>query len=311
MSSDIRNVVIIGTGPAGLTAAIYNARANLKPLVIRGTLPGGQLTQTSEIENFPGFENGIDGNQLMETMAKQAERFGAEYMEGEVEKIDGDKPPFTLHVSGETIKANAVIIASGARPRRLGLASEDKFYGRGVSTCATCDGFFYRGKTVAVVGGGDSAMEEATFLTRHADKVYLLHRRQVFRASPIMLERAKKNPKIEMVLDVGIEEVLGDEQGVHGVRLKHLPSGESRELSVHGFFLAIGHIPNTDFVKGKVKMDDEGYILVEPGTTHTNVKGIFSAGDVSDRRYRQAITAAGMGCAAALEVQHYLESLED
>ena len=305
----VRNIVIIGSGPAGLTAALYAGRANLGPIVISGALPGGQLTQTSEIENFPGFEQGVDGTQLMETMRKQAARFNAEFIDGEVESIEGGKSPFTLKVAGgDAFRALTIIIASGARPRRLGLASEEKFFGHGVSSCATCDGFFYRGKTVAVVGGGDSACEEANFLTRFASKVYLIHRRTGFRASPIMIDRVQQNPKIEMVLEYTPEEIVGGDAGVTGVKVRQVKTGAIRSIAVDGFFLAIGHIPNTDFLKGLVEMDEEGFVIVKPNTRQTSVEGIFSAGDVSDKKYRQAITAAGTGCAAALEAQHWLEA---
>jgi len=304
----MHNVVIIGSGCAGNTAAVYTARAGLNPLVIKGLEAGGQLSITSEVENFPGFPEGILGPELVENMKKQAERFGAIYKDGEVTEADLSKRPFRLKLEGEWIETRTLIVASGAKARWLDLPSEQKLIGRGVSSCATCDGFFYRGKEIMVVGGGDSAMEEANFLTRFGRRVALVHRRDTFRASKIMLERVKENPKIEMILNTAVEEVFDVSKGeVTGVRLKNLVTGETTTRDVDGFFVAIGHIPNTKIFQGQLDLDPDGYLLSHGGA-RTNIHGVFHAGDVQDRVYRQAITAAGAGCMAAIEAERLLEA---
>ena len=304
----MHNVVIIGSGCAGNTAAVYAARASLKPLVIAGHEPGGQLSLTTLVENFPGFPEGIDGPLLVENMKKQAENFGAEYMHATVDDAELSKRPFRLNVDGDWIETRTLIVASGASARWLGLESEQKLIGHGVSSCATCDGFFYRDKQIMVIGGGDSAMEEANFLTRFGRQVMLVHRRDQFRASKIMLDRVKANPKIKMVLDTVVEEVYGIEKGfVTGARLKNVATGEVTEPEVDGFFVAIGHIPNTKIFRGQIDLDPDGYI-VSHGGARTNITGVFHAGDVQDRTYRQAITAAGAGCMAAIEVERFLEA---
>ncbi len=306
----MRKVVIIGSGCAGNTAAIYTARANLAPLVIEGLEAGGQLTLTTEVENFPGFPEGIMGPELVENMKKQAQRFGAEYKAGNVDKADLSQRPFKLWVGEELIEAEALIIASGASARWLGIDSEQKLIGHGVSSCATCDGFFFRDQPVTVVGGGDSAMEEATFLTKFASEVALVHRRDEFRASKIMLERAEKNDKIKKLTPMVIDEVLGVEEGeVKGVRLRNIETGETMVHDTAALFLAIGHIPNTTIFKGQLDLDPEGYI-VGKGGARTSIDGVFHAGDVEDRIYRQAITAAGAGCKAAIEAERFLADHE-
>src|ERR1700722_429274 len=304
---DIRDVVIIGSGCAGHTAALYSARANLKPLVIEGHEPGGQLGMTTSVENFPGFPDGIQGPELVENMRKQASRFGAEDRIGHVSKADLSKRPVELTIGKEVIQTRTLIIASGASARWLGLPSEQALIGHGVSSCATCDGFFFSGKEIAVIGGGDSAMEEALFLTRFASKVTLIHRREQFRSSRIMLERAMAHDKIKFLTNTAVEEVLGVEQKeVSGLRLKNTLNHEESTLPVSAMFLGIGHIPNAKMFHGLLDLDDDGYIRTTD-QVFTRVPGVFACGDVQDRRYRQAITAAGSGCMAALEVEKYLE----
>lgn len=301
-------VVIIGSGCAGNTAAIYTGRAGLEPLVVQGNEVGGQLSLTTEVENFPGFPEGINGPDLIENMRRQAERFGAVYRNGQVIEADLSKRPFRLNIDGEWVETRTLIVASGAKARWLDLPSEQKLIGHGVSSCATCDGFFYREKKIMVVGGGDSAMEEANFLTRFGREVALVHRRDTFRASKIMLDRARANPKIEFVMNTAIDEVYDVKQNiVTGVRLRNLQTGETWERDVDGLFIAIGHIPNTQVFKGQLDLDPDGY-LISHGGARTNIHGVFHAGDVQDRIYRQAITAAGAGCMAAIEAERTLES---
>jgi thioredoxin reductase (NADPH) len=307
MSDEVREVIVLGSGPAGLTAAIYAARAELSPLVIEGMQPGGQLTITTDVENFPGFENGIMGPELMDIMKKQAARFGTEFVQTTVDRVELDGEVKTLYAGDKEFRCRALIISTGATARWLGLESEDKLKGYGVSACATCDGFFFKEKVIAVVGGGDSALEEATFLTKFGSKVYLLHRRDELRASKAMQARAFANKKLEVVWNSTIDEVLGSpETGLTGVRLKNTKTGELSELACQGLFIAIGHDPNTQIFKGQLDMDENGYLLIESGSTRTNKPGVFAAGDVSDHVYRQAITAAGMGCMAALNAEKYL-----
>jgi thioredoxin reductase (NADPH) len=304
----LRNVVIVGSGCAGNTAAIYTARANLQPLVISGHEAGGQLSLTTLVENFPGFPEGINGPDLVENMKKQAQNFGAEYMHGAVNDTDLSTRPFRINVEGEWIETRTLIIASGASARWLGLPNEQKLIGHGVSSCATCDGFFYRDKKIMVIGGGDSAMEEANFLTRFGRTVTLVHRREDFRASKIMLDRARHNPKIKFLTSTVVEDILDpDKQSVTHVRLRHLPTGKVWEEEVDGFFVAIGHIPNTAVFNGQIATDPDGYIFSQGGA-RTNIPGVFHAGDVQDRVYRQAITASGAGCMAAIEAERYLEA---
>ena len=304
--------IIVGTGPAGLTAAIYLARANLNPLVIEGPQPGGQLTTTTEVENFPGFPDGIMGPELMDNMRKQAERFGAEFRTGWVNSIDASNRPFKLQVEGlGELVTDTLIISTGASAKYLGIPGEQDNIGRGVSTCATCDGFFFRGKEIIVIGGGDSALEEAGFLTKFASKVTLVHRRDELRGSKIMQDRVRNNEKVEMALDRTPIEVLTGEHGVTGLKVRNNETTEEETITASGVFVAIGHHPNTGFVKGLVDTDENGYIVVKPGTSETNIPGIFACGDVQDNRYRQAITAAGSGCMAALDYEKYIESLHD
>lgn len=302
-----RNVIIIGSGPAGWTAAIYAARADLKPILFEGPQPGGQLTTTTEVENFPGFPEGVLGSELMAKMREQALRFGTEIIPETVTAVDFSSRPFKVTAGDKTYDAETVIVSTGATARRLGLESEKALYGKGVSACATCDGFFFRGKTVIIVGGGDSAMEEANFLTRFATKVYLAHRRDAFRASKVMQDRTFANPKIEVLWNTAIDEILGVDVGhVTGVRLKDTVTGETRELALDGVFAAIGHEPNTALFKGVLELDEKNYIKTVPGSARTNVDGVFAAGDVQDAKYRQAISAAGSGCMAALEAEKFL-----
>ena len=304
----MQNVVIIGSGCAGNTAAIYSARANLKPLVVAGHEAGGQLSLTTLVENFPGFPDGIDGPILVENMKLQAQQFGAEFVHGSVIDTDLSQRPFRLNVEGEWIESRTLIVATGASARWLGLASEQKLIGHGVSSCATCDGFFYRGKKIMVIGGGDSAMEEANFLSRFGSEVTVVHRREEFRASKIMLDRARHNPKIKFLTNTIVEEIYDvSEQLVSGVRLRNTKTGLVWDEDVDGFFLAIGHIPNTKVFKGQIETDADGYI-VSKGGARTNIPGVFHAGDVQDRAYRQAVTASGAGCMAAIEVEKFLEA---
>ncbi len=305
----MRNLVIIGSGPAGLTAAIYAARANLSPLLIEGWQSGGQLTTTTEVENYPGFSKGIMGPELMKEMRGQAERFGTEFLTGDVSAVDLSQRPFRLTIDGEqTVEAAALILATGASAIQLGLPNEQRLTGHGVSTCATCDGYFFRGQDLVVVGGGDSALEEATFLTKFARTVTIVHRRDKLRASKIMQDRAMKNEKISFAWNSVIDDILGQDL-VTGVRLRNIVTGTSTELSCAGVFVAIGHRPNTGLVKGQVAMDETGYVLTSQGTA-TNVPGLFAAGDVQDTKYRQAITAAGSGCMAAIDAERFLEHRE-
>ncbi|MEN6532293.1 MAG: thioredoxin-disulfide reductase [Bryobacteraceae bacterium] len=304
----MRNVIIVGSGCAGNTAAIYSARANLQPLVVGGNEPGGQLSITTLVENFPGFPEGIDGPELVENIRKQAEKFGAEYKQGAVIEADLSRRPFRLNIEGEWMETRALIIATGASARWIGLPSEQKLIGHGVSSCATCDGFFYRGKKIMVVGGGDSAIEEATFLTHFGSEVSIVHRRDEFRASKIMQDRARKHPKIKLVMSAVVDEVFDVEKGVvTGVRLKSTKDGHTWEQEVDGLFIAIGHIPNTKVFDGQIELNPAGYI-VSKGGARTSVEGVFHAGDVQDHVYRQAITAAGAGCMAAIEAERFLQA---
>ena len=307
MSENHERVIIIGSGPAGLTAAIYTSRANLDTTVIAGFQSGGQLMLTSEVENFPGFPEGIQGPELMDSLRKQAERFGAKFIDEDAVRVDFSSLEHKVYTETDCYEASAIIVATGASAMWLGLPSEERLRGKGVSSCATCDGFFFRGKEIAVIGGGDSALEEALFLTKFASKVTLIHRRDKFRASKIMQERAQKNPKIEFVADTKVEEILGDTK-VNGLRLHNLKEGRTSDLPLEGVFVAIGHKPNTDIFTGWLDMNDKGYLTTIDDTA-TSVRGVFVAGDVYDFRYRQAITAAASGCKAALDAEKYLEAL--
>ncbi|MCC6796100.1 MAG: thioredoxin-disulfide reductase [Candidatus Hydrogenedentes bacterium] len=314
----MEKVIIIGSGPAGYTAALYSARANLSPLLFEGELskdilPGGQLMTTTEVENYPGFPEGVTGPEMMELFKKQAERFGARIESKTITSVDFSKRPFTLVSGKETFQAKSIIIATGATAKYLGLPSEETYMNRGVSACATCDGALprFRNKPLVVVGGGDTAMEEAIFLTNYASKVHIVHRRDKFRASKIMADRAIANPKIVCEWNSTVDEVLGDEKlGVTGVRLKDVNTGVTRDIECTGYFSAIGHKPNTDLFKGVLDMDETGYLVTKPGSTYTNIDGVFAAGDVQDRVYRQAITAAGSGCMAAIDCTRWLEANE-
>jgi len=306
--SDVRDVIIIGGGPAGYTAALYTARANLRPLVIEGFNWGGQLMITSDVENYPGYADGVLGPAMMADFRRQAERFGAEFVTDDVTRVDFTEAPFRVFVGEEEHRADAVIVATGATARQLGLPSEQTLQGRGVSYCATCDGAFFRDKVVVVVGGGDSAMEEAGFLSRFARKVVIVHRREEFRASPIMVDRARSNEKIELVLNAVVDEVLGTDEGrVTGVRLRDTVTDETRDLEADGLFVAVGHDPSSALFLDWLDHDEQGYLVTEPGSTRTNIPGVFAAGDVQDHTYRQAVTAAGSGTMAALDAQRYLE----
>lgn len=305
----IEHVIIIGSGPAGYTAALYAARANLSPLLFSGAEPGGQLTTTTDVENYPGFPKGIQGPELVLAMREQAERFGTRVLDDAVTAVDLSQRPFTVTSPSGTYQAQTIIIATGASAKRLGIESEKALYGKGVSACATCDGFFFKNKKVIVVGGGDSAMEEATFLTRFASQVTVVHRRAELRASKIMQERALKNPKIDFVWNSAIEEILGVDVGhVTGVKIKNIETGEVSERPIDGVFSAIGHEPNTKLFAGQIELDAKGYIVTKPGSSATSVPGVFAGGDVMDARYRQAVTAAGTGCMAAIDVEKFIEA---
>ncbi len=307
-TNTIENVIIIGSGPAGLTSAVYTARANLKPLMIEGEEAGGQLMITTEVENYPGFEHGITGPDLISVMRKQAERFGTRFITKNVTKVDFSSRPFKVYVGDKLHLTKSVIISTGASAKLLGLPSEKKYMSRGVSACATCDGAFFRNVEVGVIGGGDTAMEEANFLTRFASKVYIIHRSETFKASKIMLERAQKNPKIEFIYNSTVVEVLGNEKSMTGIKLQSTKTNEVTEKKLDGLFIAIGHQPNTKLFAEQLKTNEVGYLLTKSGTTYTNVEGVFAAGDVQDPIYRQAITAAGSGCMAAIDAERWLEA---
>jgi thioredoxin reductase (NADPH) len=306
----MHNVVIIGSGCAGLTAAIYAGRANLNPLVVDGHEPGGQLSLTTHVENFPGFPDGIMGPELIENMRKQAAKFGTEFKAGVITDVDLTQRPFKIVAGKDTYETKTLIIAAGASARLIGLPNERELIGHGVSTCATCDGYFFRGRPIAVVGGGDTAMEESNFLSRYASRVYLIHRRNEFRASKIMIDRAKANEKIEFITPAVVDEIIAKDGSVESVRIRNPESRETREILVHGLFVAIGHDPNTKALKGKLEMDANGYLITKHGSL-TKIPGVFVAGDVQDHRYRQAVTAAGSGCMAAMDAEKFLEEHKD
>lgn len=308
MSEEVRNVIIIGSGPAGDTAAIYTARANLKPLLIEGMMPGGQLMITNDVENFPGFPEGIMGPEFMDLLRKQAERFGTEFITDDVIEVDLSARPFTVKTNTDTYKSKSVIVATGATARLLDIPETNKLMGRGLSACATCDGAFFRNQDIVVVGGGDTAMEEATFLTRFAKSVTVVHRRDELRASKIMADRARENDKITFALSETIVEYKSDQTGVIGVVLKNTKDGTTRELACTGVFFAIGHKPNTEIFAGQMELDEAGYIVSKPGSSYTSVEGVFACGDVQDKVYRQATTAAGSGCMAAIDAERWLEA---
>jgi thioredoxin reductase (NADPH) len=307
--SDVRDLIVIGGGPAGYTAALYAARANLRPLVIEGFRWGGQLMITSDVENYPGYPDGIMGPEMMAEFRRQAERFGTEFVTDDVTRVDFSERPFRVSVEGEEYRTRSVIVATGASARWLGIESEEQHKGRGVSACATCDASFFREKNVYVVGGGDSAFEEALFLTKFATNVHLVHRRDEFRASRIMVDRAQANDKLDFVLNAEVEEILGDVK-VEGLRLRNTASGETWEVEADGLFVAIGHDPNTELFRDQLDHDAGGYLVTKPGTTETNIPGVFAAGDVQDHTYRQAVTAAGSGCMAALDAERFLAAIE-
>ncbi|CAN5435463.1 thioredoxin-disulfide reductase [soil metagenome] len=305
----VRNVIVIGSGPAGYTAALYNARASLDPLLFAGLQPGGQLTITTDVENYPGFPDGIMGPEMMDLFRRQVERFGTEVRAEQVTKVDFSERPFRVWVDDKEYQSRSIIISTGASAKWIGLPAEVEFGGFGVSACATCDGFFFRGKRVAVVGGGDTAMEEALYLTKHASEIHVVHRRDSFRASKIMSDRVLSHPKIQIHWNSVVDDILGDTdplKRVKGIRLRHVDSEEKTEIPLEGVFVAIGHVPNSSLFKGVLDMDDQGYVLTEPGTTKTNIPGVFAAGDVQDTIYRQAVTAAGSGCMAAIEAERFL-----
>jgi thioredoxin reductase (NADPH) len=311
MADEINKVVILGSGPAGLTAALYAARANLSPLLIEGNEPGGQLTITTEVENYPGFEHGIQGPEMMDVFRRQVTRFGTRFMTGAVTEARLGKRPFELVVDGKLVKAEAVIISTGASAKLLGIESEKRLMGYGVSACATCDGAFFKEKEAIVVGGGDTALEEANFLTRFVTKATIVHRRNALRASKIMQDRVRRNPKIGFIWDSVIDEIFGDpKNGVSGVRLKNLKTGAAADHKIDAVFVAIGHQPNTALFKGQLAMDEVGYLKVKSGSTYTTIDGVFAAGDVADSVYRQAVTAAGTGCMAAIDAERWLEAQE-
>ncbi|MGH7905592.1 MAG: thioredoxin-disulfide reductase [Candidatus Binataceae bacterium] len=309
MAEEINRLVILGSGPAGLTAALYSARANLTPILIEGGEPGGQLTITTEVENYPGFENGIQGPEMMEVFRRQAQRFGTTFINGTATAVDLNKRPFEITVDEEIVRAQALIVSTGASAKLLGLPSEQHLMGYGVSACATCDGAFFKDREAIVVGGGDTAIEEAAFLTRFCTKVTIVHRRDQLRASKIMQDRARKNARIAFIWDSAVEEIFGAQKtGVSGVRLKNIKTGALTEIKTDAVFIAIGHQPNTDIFRGQLDMDELGYLKVRPSSTYTNRDGVFAAGDVADRVYRQAVTAAGTGCMAALDAERWLEA---